>query len=98
MSQNVKVTAILTAKPDKEADLRTLLDGLVAASRAEPGNLRYDLWRERADPARLVLDELYADNAAVEAHRATEHFQGYLARINELAERTAIVLDPAAVA
>ena len=45
-----------------------------------------------------MLDELYADDAAIAAHRASPHFQDYLARINDLAERTAVVLDPVSVA
>jgi len=78
--------------------LRLLLEGMAAASRAEPGNLRYDLWQDQAEPARFVLDELYADNAAVAAHRETAHFKAYLVQIGELAERMALVLDPVNVA
>ena len=65
--------------------------------RAEPGNLRWDIWREPSPGARFVLDELYVDAAAVEAHRGTPHYQDYLARIPALAERTAIVLEAVAV-
>ena len=97
MSNPVKIVAVLTAKPGRAEALRALLDGMLAASRAEAGNLRYDLWRDQADPNRFVLDELYVDSAAVAAHRATPHFQNYLSTINDLAERTAFVLDPVAV-
>ncbi|GLK79860.1 hypothetical protein GCM10008174_16010 [Methylopila turkensis] len=90
--------AVLTARPDKAADLRQLLDGMLAPSRGEPGNLRYDLWVDQADPARFVLDELYVDEAAVAAHRASPHFQAYLTRVGDLAERSAFVLNPEAVA
>jgi quinol monooxygenase YgiN len=98
MSNHVKVMAILVARPGKGGELRSLLDGMVEPSRKEPGNLRYDLWRDQTDPKRFVLDELYADEDAVAAHRATPHFQAYLSSINDLAERSALVLDPAAVA
>lgn len=98
MSAQVKIMAILVSRPGKAAELRALLDGMVAQSRAEPGNLRYDLWQDQTDPARLVLDELYTDHEAVAAHRATPHFRNYLSVIHGLAERTAVVLDPAAVA
>lgn len=96
MRTNVKIIATLIARPGQAEALRVLLDGMVAATRSEPGNLRYDLWRDRADPGCFVLDELYVDTAAVEAHRATPHFQDYLRQIGELAERTARVLDPVA--
>jgi quinol monooxygenase YgiN len=97
MTSTVKIVAILTARPGKAEALRALLDGMLAPSRAEAGNLRYDLWRDQADANRFVLDELYADNEAIASHRASPHFQDYLSRINDLAERTAVVLDPVAV-
>lgn len=98
MSAPVKVIAVLTARQGKAEALHTLLSGMTAPSRAEPGNLRYDLWQDQAEPTRFVLDELYSDIDAIAAHRATLHFQTYLAAINDLAERTAFVLDPVQIA
>ncbi len=98
MSTPVKITAILTAKPGRTEELKALLFSLVAPARAEPGNLRWDIWQDQAGPGRFLLDELYVDNAAVAAHRDTPHFKAYLAIINDLADRTALVLDPAQVA
>jgi len=79
-------------------ELGALLDGMVVPSRAEQGNLQYDLWRDHTDAGRFVLEELYTDDAAVAAHRATPHFQKYSAKINDLAERTFMMLDPLQVA
>lgn len=98
MADHVKIVAILTARPGKAAELQGLLDGMITASRAEPGNLRYDLWQDHTDPSRFALDELYADSDAVAAHRASPHFQNYLSIVNDLAERTAVTLSPASVA
>jgi quinol monooxygenase YgiN len=98
MPRLLKVVAMLTARPGQTEALRTLLTGLIAPSRAEAGNLRYDLWSDPADPARFVLDELYADAEANAAHRATPHFQHYLSKIADLAERSALALDPVDVA
>lgn len=95
---HVKIVAVLTAKPGKAGELKALLDGMVAPSRAEAGNLRYDLWQDQTNAERFVLDELYAGNDAIVAHRETAHFKHYLSQINELAERMAVVLDPAQVA
>ncbi len=92
MNAPVKIVAILSAKEGREGELEALLQGMVTLSRAEPGNLRYDLWRDVDQPERFVLDELYRDTDAVASHRETAHFQAYLARINELATRTALVL------
>ena len=98
MSDTIKVIAILTARPGKREDLKALLDGMIAPSREETGNLRYDLWQDRSDFDRFVLDELYVDQAAVSFHRATPYFQNYAAAVSGLAERTALTLGPAAVA
>jgi quinol monooxygenase YgiN len=88
-----KITAILTAHPGKADELQALLTAMAPHCRAEPGNLRWDIWREPEPSVRFVLDELYADSAAVEAHRKTPHYQDYLARIPALADRTALILE-----
>lgn len=54
--------------------MEALIRGMVASCRAKPGNLRWEIWQDRDDPHRFVLDELYADGAAVAAHRASAHF------------------------
>jgi quinol monooxygenase YgiN len=98
MPTPVKITAALTAYPGKVDELKSLLVGIVPKCRAEPGNLRWDIWRDQANPNRLVLDELYTDQAAVAAHRETPHFKNYVSKISDLAERTPLVLDPIEVA
>lgn len=97
MPNPVKIVAILAPRPGKTRELEALVLGMVAPSRAEPGNLRWDVWQDQAQTGRVVLDELYENDAAVAAHRATPHYRDYSARINDLAERTALVLDPADV-
>jgi quinol monooxygenase YgiN len=88
-----KITAILTAHPGKGAELRALLVGMAPHCRAEPGNLRWDVWRDSSNEDRYVLDELYRDSGAIEAHRNSPHYQAYLAKIPELADRAAVVLE-----
>ena len=98
MSTPVKSIAILVSRPGKIEELTALLNGMVVLSRAESGNLQYDLWRDHGDPRRFVLEELYTDDEAVADHRATPHFGNYLSKINDLAERTVMLLDPLEVA
>lgn len=52
----------------------------------------------KAEALRILLDELYADEDAIAAHRASPHFNNYLSQIENLAERSAFTLDPVAVA
>lgn len=93
-----KITAILTAYPGRAAELRALLVGMAPHCRAEPGNLRWDVWRDASNEDRYVIDELYRDVAAVEAHRSSTHYQTYLARVPELADRTAVISEAVEVA
>lgn len=90
----LKTTAILTAHPGKGPDLHALLVAMAPHCRAEPGNVRWDVWRDQAEDARYVLDELYRDQAAAQAHRETPHYQAYLAKIPDLADRMVFILDP----
>jgi len=94
MSTSVKVIAVLVARPGKAEELTGLLAGMVGPSRAEQGNLQYDLWRDKAEGGRFVVEERYRDNVAAAAHHATAHFAHYLSRINDLAARTALELEP----
>jgi quinol monooxygenase YgiN len=97
MDRPTKIMAILSARPGKAEALLDLLHAMRPQCHAEPGNLRWDIWRDSADPERFVLDELYVDAAAAAAHRQTPHFQDYAGRVNDLAERTALTLDPVEV-
>ena len=98
MTSNVKTVGILTAHPGKEAELRSLLEGLIGPSRSEPGNLRYDLWTVPSEPAVFVLDELYIDADAAAAHQASLHYQHYRANVGALADRRALSLQAVVVA
>lgn len=93
MTSPIKIAAILIAKPGRAEDLQTLLLDMAPLCRAETANLRWDVWRDQAQPDCYLLDELYSDEGAVAAHRQTAHYQHYLARIPELADRTVRVLQ-----
>lgn len=47
------------------------------ASRQEPGILRFDVLTDRTDPAHVVLVEIYRDEAAAAAHKATPHYEAW---------------------
>ncbi len=54
-----------------EAILRELRD----ASRKEEGVLGFDIARSQENPSVFALWEQYRDRAALDAHKATEHFK-----------------------
>lgn len=45
-----------------------------AASLTEPGVLRFDVVQDLADPAHVVLVEVYRDEAGAAAHKETDHY------------------------
>ncbi|PTA70683.1 MULTISPECIES: putative quinol monooxygenase [unclassified Stenotrophomonas] len=56
----LNVLVVLRAKPGREDRLRGNLVGLVEPSRAEAGNLRYDLYQDADDKGRFVFIERWA--------------------------------------
>ena len=52
-----------------------LLPDLVAKARNEEGAIFYDIYQSEAAPNELFLHEQYADAAALEAHKQSEHYQ-----------------------
>ena len=45
-----------------------------AASLQEPGVRRFDVLQDESDPAHVVLNEVYVDQAAADAHKQTDHY------------------------
>ena len=73
------------AHESSEAEVARLFTRLQKASREEPGCLMYIVHRHKTDHRRFFIYEQYQDEAALEAHRNSEHFQqiavGQLAKI-----------------
>jgi quinol monooxygenase YgiN len=77
------VFASFTPHPDRIAELRAALDLMIEHSRSEPGCEVYDLYESDAGE-RLHLFERYVDAEALEAHRATDHYKAYRAKLPDL--------------
>lgn len=82
---SVKVIAFVGVKPGQEEAFVAAARTCIAASRAEPGVLHYDLWREVDGERRFVFNELYTDDAAVAAHMASDHFKAFGMAARDLA-------------
>jgi len=71
----IGVVATVKVRPGMEKDFEAVAKELVArVNAAEPGCTLYALHRAET-PATYVFMERYVDQAAVEAHRASEHFR-----------------------
>lgn len=68
------VVARWTAKEGAADEVEGLLLEIASASRAEPGCRLYRVHRARETPGSFLIYEVYDDDAAFEAHVASEHF------------------------
>jgi quinol monooxygenase YgiN len=66
------------SKDGHEAEVAKIFGVLEVESRKEPGCLMYIVHRHRTDPRRFFIYEQYKDDAALESHRGSAHFQRYV--------------------
>jgi len=72
----VGVVATLKVAEGKNADFEAVFRDLAAQVKAnEPGNQLYRVFRSKSDPQTYVVMEIYADQAALEAHGKSDHFR-----------------------
>lgn len=64
---------------ERIGEVLALLPELRRQTLAEPGCLGYEVLRSVEAPDTLVLMERYRDEAAIEAHRASPHYQQWVA-------------------
>jgi quinol monooxygenase YgiN len=90
------VIARYKARAGEEGRVEAALTSMAEPSRAEPGNLDYQVLRDPQSPGVFMLFERYVDEAAFRAHVATEHFATWLKAqvLPNLDERTRFDLVP----
>lgn len=84
------VIAHYRARAGEEQRVRDALARMIAPSRAEPGNLMYEVCADPDDPAVFAIYEKYAGADAFRAHTESPHFATWLRGevLPRLAERT----------
>ncbi|OUM07877.1 antibiotic biosynthesis monooxygenase [Pseudomonas syringae] len=92
----IVLIAVLNAKTGKEAALKEALLALVEPTRAEPGNIEYVLFEKRDEAGTFYMRECFENQAALDAHVATAHYQQFAAVGGELFAQAPqlIFLDP----
>lgn len=90
------VVAHYRSVPDQVDAVTSALVSMVGPTRAEPGNVSYQVHRSLTAPSEFVLVEEYVDQAAFQAHLATAHFVEHLAGVvlPRLESRTRFDLEP----
>ena len=64
-----------TFAPEDGDNVEAILRELQDASRKEAGIVQFEVARSREHPNVFALWEVYRDEAALEAHKETEHFK-----------------------
>lgn len=80
----VQLVAYLVAKPGKKQELIDAISAIVPAVREEPGCIAYTPHVSREHPDTVVMYEVWADQAALDAHAAGANFSGLAARFGKL--------------
>ena len=94
---SVKVIAFVSVKPGQEDAFVAAAGPCITASRAEEGVLHYELWREVDGEKRFVFNELYVDDASVQAHMASDHFKAFGLAARDLAAARPVIIVTHAV-
>jgi autoinducer 2-degrading protein len=66
-------------KPESVDAFMKKLDDNARAARTEPGCKQFEVLVDPNDRTKIMLYEVYKDEAAFEAHQATPHFKKYVA-------------------
>lgn len=67
----------VTVAPGSEDEFAQVTVANSAASLQEPGCLRFDVLQHADDPTMFTLAEAYVDEAALAAHKETEHYEAW---------------------
>jgi len=71
-------------RPERIGDFLAATVVNARASLAEPGVLRFDVVQDEADPAHVVLVEVYRDEQAPGAHKLTPHYAAWRDAVAEM--------------
>ncbi|MGA4721081.1 MULTISPECIES: putative quinol monooxygenase [Bacillales] len=71
------IHAGLTVQKDKEEAFLAEVKTLVEASRAESGNIQYDLKKDTEKEATYMMVEVWENQEAVQNHNTSEHFVAF---------------------
>jgi quinol monooxygenase YgiN len=72
----IGVVATLKVAEGKNSAFESVFRDLAAQVKAnEPGNKLYQVFKSKADGQTYVVMEIYADQAALEAHGKSDHFK-----------------------
>jgi quinol monooxygenase YgiN len=84
INPKMMIVAHVSVKPDKAKDFIAAAKEIIAKSNQEAGCTLYQLYQDPYDASKFVFVEEYKNQAAVDAHFATDHFKGFGAKIGDM--------------
>jgi quinol monooxygenase YgiN len=82
----IVLAAKLTGKPGRRDDILRLAGAVAPPSRAEGGCLTYNFYEQQPAGNQFLFFEEWANQAALDAHFQTPHFNDFVKAIPELIE------------
>lgn len=74
------IHATFQVKAEQESEFLNEIQHLITASRAEEGNLSYDLLKDTEKTGVYTMVETWKDMVAVKAHNQSSHFTAFTAK------------------
>ena len=79
----IVVHATVPVDPDRRAEVESLIEEMVARSREEPGTISYDAAADLESDATIHFVERYEDEAALDAHFESDHYEAFATDLGE---------------
>ena len=79
----ITIFAHMTCKPGTEQLFIEASEWFIAATRAEPGCVEFHLHRRLDDPTQFAWYENFADQAAIDAHVASDHVKRWFELVSQ---------------
>lgn len=88
----VYLTAIIKSKPEHKADVLAILQNMVGHSRKEPGNLQYDLHRNKDNENTFVFYEIWESEEILAKHNEQPYLKAFVDIIPEKLQETPVII------
>ena len=85
------LTAAITAKAGKEAELEKVLLNMISKTAQEEGSMEYRLHKSKNNSGSYLFYEKYIDQAAFDAHSSSEYCSNLGAQIKDLIAKDPII-------
>lgn len=83
--EKIVLVARLKVKDDAVEEAKKVALEIVADSRAEAGNINYDIHQAIDDPTVFVWHETWKNKTAIDEHFETDFFKDFYAKVEKIA-------------